>query len=399
MFSSCSPEGEPMKLTTFAQSMNDLSLIKDQGLDEVILGHQNFSRYGKLKTEEYLAFSKRAKELGLKVIFEWDILMTENTFEKLAQEILPLLDDFDSLRVQDPGALEWGFKNTTKPLQFIAENGNHNLPGLEGWIEHVQGRMERIALSIELPKNKIEEYCHTLKVPCELLGLGRILLFYTPRQLLSPLTEDKFSYHEEISAVGESEESPHKGFPIVENRHGTFMFHIKDFCLVDFAQDLKALGLGYFRIDLRFSDFAQLKEVKALVENFNENNYLAFKEQYPQDLMRGFYLVNKTDILFPKLKNHRLQSREGDYIGEVLEAEKGSHLAIFVKNAKGLRKSDKLKIIHPKGEIFEALIYSLRNLSLEEVDYIEPNKTALIQFVGGVWVKSHVFFQNHQEIK
>lgn len=386
-----------MKLTTYAQNISELNLIKDQSLDEVILGHQNFSRFGRLKSEEFLSLSKRAKELGLKVVFEWDILMTENTFEKLALEIKDFIDSFDTLRVQDPGALEWGFKNTTKPLQFIAENGNHNLPGLQGWIEHVQGRMERIALSIELPKNKIEEYCKVLPVPCELLGLGRILLFYTPRQLLSPLSEDKFSYHEEISAIGESEESPHKGFPIVENRHGTFMFHIKDFCLVDFAKDLKSIGLGYFRIDLRFSEFSQLREVKALTENFQEIEYGEFKEKYPQDLMRGFYLVNKTDVLFPKLKNHRLQSREGDYVGEVMEAEKGSHLAIFIKNSKGLRKSDKLKIVHPKGEIIEALIYSLKNLSLEEVDYVEPNKTALIQFVGGVWVKSHVFYQ--QEVK
>jgi putative protease len=188
-----------MKLTTFAQNLNDLNLIKDQGLDEVILGHQDFSRFGKLKSEEFLVLSKRARELGLKVIFEWDILMTENTFVKLSHEIVTLIEGFDSLRVQDPGALEWGFKNTNKPLQFIAENGNHNLPGLEGWIDHVQGRMERIALSIELPKNKIEEYARTLKVPCELLGLGRILLFYTPRLLLTPLSEDKFSFHEETT--------------------------------------------------------------------------------------------------------------------------------------------------------------------------------------------------------
>jgi len=383
-----------MKLTTFAQNLNDLNLIKDQGLSEVILGHQNFSRFGKLDTDSFLTLAKRAKELALKVTFEWDILMTENTFMKLVADILPLLESFDSLRVQDPGALEWGFKNTNKPLQFIAENGNHNLPGLQGWIDHVQGRMERIVLSIELPKNKIEEYCHRLSVPCELLGIGRILLFYTPRQLLSPLAEDKFSFNEEISAVGESEESPHKGFPIVENRHGTFMFHIKDFCLVDSAQELKILGLGYFRVDLRFSEFSQLKEVKNLTENFTESSFEGFKEKYPQDLMRGFYLVNKTDVLFPKLKNHRLQNREGDYVGEVLEAEKGSHLAIFVSNTKGLRKTDKLKIVHPKGEVFELLIYSLRNLNLEEVAYIEPQKTAIIQYLGGVWVKSHVFYRN-----
>ncbi len=382
-----------MKLTTFAQTLHDLGLIKDQGLSEVILGHQEFSRFGKLNNDEFLELSKRAREMGLKVIFEWDVLMTENTFGGLANKIKLFLDSFDSLRVQDPGALEWSFKNTSKPLQFIAENGNHNIVALKGWIDHVQGRMERIVLSIELPRLTIEEYVKQLKVPCELLGLGRILLFYTPRLLLSPLMEDKFSYHETINAIGESEESPHKGFPIVENRHGTFMFHIKDFCLIEFAQDLSKMGLGFFRLDFRWTEMDLLKIVKGLCANSFEGELEAFKEKYPQDLMRGFYLVNKTDVLFPKLKNHRLQNREGNYIGEVMEAEKGSHLAILVKNPKGLSKTDKLRIVHPKGEIFEVNIFSLRNLSLEELDFIGPQKMALIQFVGGVWVKSQVFYQ------
>jgi putative protease len=381
-----------MKLTTYAQSLHDLNLMKDQGLDEVILGHQEFSRFGKLITQDFEVFAQRARELGLKVIFEWDILMTEKTFEALLLKLNHFLPMVDILRLQDPGALEWSFKQTKKPLQFIAENGNHNLEALKGWIEHVQGRMERIVLSIELPKDKIEEYAKELKVPCELLGLGRILLFYTPRQLLTPLVMEKVSYNETLSAIGESEESPHKGFPIVENRHGTFMFHIKDFCVLEFAQDLKKAGLAALRVDLRWSDFTQLKDITSLVEEFSETKFSGLKENYPQDLMRGYYLVNKTDVLFPKLKNSRLQNREGDYIGEVIESEKGSHLAILVKNSKGLRKSDKLKFIHPKGKVIEAQIFSLRNLALEEVDYIEQQRTALIQFVGGIWVKSHVFY-------
>jgi putative protease len=383
-----------VKLTTFAQTLHDLGLIKAQNLDEVILGHRDFSRFGKLSTEEFLELSRRARELGLKVIFEWDVLMTENVFTKLSTEMSHFLDAFDSLRIQDPGALEWGIKKTQKPLQFIAENGNHNLVALQGWIDHAGSRMERIVLSIELPKGTIEEYLQKIKIPCELLGLGRILLFYTPRQLLSPLSEDKFTYNQEISAVGESEESPHKGFPIIENRHGTFMFHIKDFCLLDFAQDLKAYGLGYFRVDLRWNQQSLLKEIKDIFDSVATSDYENFKTRYGTELMRGFYHVNKTDVLFPKLKNHRLQKREGDYIGEVLEAEKGSHLAVFVQNSRGLKKTDKLKIIHPKGEVFEVGIYSLRNLSLEEVDSIPSQQTALIQFVGGVWVKSHVFYQN-----
>jgi putative protease len=296
--------------------------------------------------------------------------------------------------VQDPGALHWAIEKTNKPLQFIAENGNHNLSALQGWIELSAGRLERIALSIELSKNSIKEYVEKLSVPCELLGHGRILLFYTPRPLLSALATEKLSVNEEIAALGESEESPHKGFPLVENAHGTFMFHIKEFSLIDFATELKEMGLGFFRIDQRWETPSKLKEIVKLVEAFDENEFNSFKESYSQDLMRGFYLVNKTDVLFPKLKNSRLQNREGNFVGEVLEAEKGSHLAVMVKNPKGLKVGEELKIVHPKGQIIEAKIFSLKNLSLEEVESISAGQVALMQFVGGVWVKSQIFYSD-----
>ncbi len=382
-----------MKLLTYAQTLHDLNLLKDQGVTEVILAHKSFARFGKLSSEEFSALSNRAKELGLRILFEWDILMTENTFAKVSSELSEFFDKFDALRVQDPGALEWSLNNTTKPLQFIAENGNHNLKALQGWIDHAGNRIERIVLSIELSKNIIEEYVQKLSVPCELLGFGRILLFYTPRSLLSPLANEKVTQNEEILALGESEESPHKGFPLVENRHGTFMFHIKEFCLVEYAKELSEMGLAFFRVDLRWEDLSQLGEITNLIRDFSTDKFETFKEQYPQDLMRGFYLVNKTDVLFPKLKNHRLQKREGEYVGEVMEAEKGSHLAIMVKNSRGLSKNDLLKILHPKGDILEAKVFSLKNAALEEVDHIPANKLALMQFVGGVWVKSQIFYQ------
>lgn len=45
-----------MKITTYAQTLHDLNIIKDQGIDEVILGHKDFSRFGKLSSEEFLTF-------------------------------------------------------------------------------------------------------------------------------------------------------------------------------------------------------------------------------------------------------------------------------------------------------------------------------------------------------
>lgn len=378
-----------MKLTSYARSLHELNILKDQGFEEVILEPKSFSRFGKLSHDEVVTLSHRARELELRVLLEWDILMTEDIFQQKEKEVKALLPFADSLRVQDPGALQWAIQNSTLPLQFIAENGNHNLKALEGWIELAEGKLERIVLSIELSKNVIEEYVQKLSVPCEILGFGRILLFYTPRPLLSALVPEKIAQNQELSALGESEESPHRGFPIVENQHGTFMFHIKEFCLVDYANELKQYGLGFFRIDQRWEN--RLTDVVSLVKNFTQESFDQFKNDYSQDLMRGFYLVNKTDVLFPKLKNSRLQAREGNFIGEVLEAEKGSHLAILVKNSRGLKLNDQVKILHPKGEWFEVKVFTLKNIALEDVSEVPAGQIALMQFVGGIWVKSQVF--------
>lgn len=383
-----------MKATTYAKTLHDLNVLKDQGLEEVILEPKSLSRFGKLSAEEFIQLSNRAKELSIRVLLEWDILMTEDIFQSKLPELSHLLLHADALRVQDPGAFHWAIENTSLPLQFIAENGNHNLKALQGWVELSKKRLERIILSIELSKNSINDYIQSLSVPCELMGLGRILLFYTPRPLLSALVPEKLAQNEELAALGESEESPHKGFPIVENQHGTFMFHIKEFCLLDFSHELREIGLGFFRIDQRWENPSKLLEIFTLLKEFKQNEFDAFKNSYSQDFMRGFYLVNKTDVLFPKLKNSRLQKREGNYLGEVLEAEKGSHLAVMVKNSRGLKKSDELTILHPKGESFYTKVFSLKNLSLEDVSEIPAGEIALIQFVGGVWVKSQVFYHS-----
>src|SRR5690606_2537676 len=241
-----------MKYVSIASSIHDLGLLKEQNHDEVILSHRDFSRLGKLDDEGFISLSREAKKLGMRVVFEWDILMTENVFTLLASKIKTFDLHYDVLRVQDPGALEWSLHNTNKPLQFVAENANRNLEALRGWCDYIGSRLDRLVLSIELSKNTLSEFLTKLEVPCELLGLGRIPLFYTPINLLSALNgEEKLSYNQELFALGESEESPLKGFPIIENKHGTFMFHIKEFCLLEFREELKNMGLSHMRIDLR----------------------------------------------------------------------------------------------------------------------------------------------------
>jgi putative protease len=144
-----------MNLTGLADSSHDLSLLKNAGLGEVILGMREFSRFGKLDEKSFPKLAADATRLGMRVIFEWDILMTEDVFRKCVDSIGPWLELSDVIRVQDPGAYHWALHHTNLPVQFIAESGNHNLEALLGWCEAGKNRLERIVLSIELSRESI----------------------------------------------------------------------------------------------------------------------------------------------------------------------------------------------------------------------------------------------------
>ena len=80
-----------MKITTYASTLHDLSLLKDKKIDEVILAPRSFSRFGKLSHPDFVQMAKRSKELGLRVLLEWDILMTEDVFHSGTRSRCPVV--------------------------------------------------------------------------------------------------------------------------------------------------------------------------------------------------------------------------------------------------------------------------------------------------------------------
>ncbi len=373
-----------MKFTTFAQDLKQLEIIKESNLDEVILSHKSFSRMGRLTSDEFNQMAKYAQELFLEVIFEWDILMTQKVFDKT----ISLLNEIqwpyvDKIRLQDPGALQYCMENfPDKKIQFICENGNHNLLGLKTWQNYIGERLDRLIISAELPKTTLMTYCHELDCELELLGLGKILLFYTPRNLLSPLVSNK---EEVMEATGASEESPHKGFPIVENIHGTFMFHIKDQYLLDYIDELTQMGMSYLRLDLRDCDFRLLEKIK-------KNQLEEFKVSYHRPLMKGFYRTNKTDVLFPKLKNNRLQLRDEKYLGEVVDVAKKDFLVLELKPFNRILKvGDEITLVNPEGKKTQTKIEKLLTTNQQKI--MEANAgLVLVNYQRGFHVKSQVYF-------
>jgi putative protease len=380
-----------MQIVTYVENLEQLQLYLSYGITNAIVGHKDLSRYRGLNQVEFNHLCNQARAHNFSLSLEWDILMTEDDFQTALQSFKQLdLSYFSSIRVQDPGALEYVMQHTSLPVELILENGNHNLLAVQSWINYIGPRLKKVVLGIELPHSTLATWLPQLSVDCEILVLGRILLFYTPRKLLSPLAKEENL--EVIEAIGSSEESPHKGFPLEETKHGTFMFHIKDFCVLDHLQDLALLKLSSFRIDMRWLEFSKFDNILNLVKdqkNLNENEMADLKQLWPQDLMKGFYRVNKTDVLFDKLKNKKLNKKEDRYLGLVLENYKKRGMVVQFKNSKHvLSVGSKVSIMTPQGDDFELEIEWIENSSGVRIHEISGEMVVLINSRNGILSRS-----------
>lgn len=394
-----------MKVITYLESLSDLDLILENKITDIILGTKNLSRFGKLTIDQFHQIASIAKSNNLNVHLDWDILITESLFSEKINEFNKIdLSLIKSVRAQDPGVIEYLLRETNLPLSLILETGNHNLEGILSWCDYLKDRLDRVLLSIELPQERLRHYAKKLKqreIKWEFLGLGRILLFYTPRSLLAPVLFDhdddktqKIISEDFLELMGSSEESPHKGFPVIENQHGTFMFHIKDHYLMENISDLEDIGLDYIRIDLRFKkDMKLLNMITDCIASFSKEKANRIKELYPADVIRGFFNVNKTDTLFIKLKNQRLQRKDENYVGEIFEVQKSKYIVFMNRNPLiKVRRGDRLKFINPEGKIISSQIHKLQNSKMMDVEEIGYEELGVMNFIGGAVAKTQIYF-------
>ena len=391
-----------MKLITYITSTEELNKLLETEISideiEIIVGCIDLSRYIKTTKEEMINIIALAKKNKLHVSLEWDVLNQEDRFIKTLEVIkLIPLHDISSIRLQDPGAVNYVKSNYSwLKIHLILENGNHNLIGLKKWCDYLGDQCQRIILSNELSKEHLKEYSQQLNVAIEVLVFGRILLFYSPRLLLSPL--DKTQVEQSfIEASGSSEESPHNGFPILENQHGTFMFNVKDLYLLDHIDELSQMGIDHCRVDLRFDNLFS-KHISDLVRLFNQKipeTSLGIKQSTQRPVIKGFYNINKTDVLFNKLKNRLTQRNDQNYVGEVVDVERDKQLAIIIKQKNQLRLKDaELKLITPEGKEKIVKLNWVKDSNFINVDLVSNNDVVLIPIVNGITVKTQVYLNS-----
>lgn len=394
-----------MKLVGYARNEAELIDLKDAKATEVLLGHLRLSRLGTLNSAQLHQLAKQARAYGLRVVLEWDILMRQPDFDRCVGLLREIdLSLFDAIRVQDPGALEYVLKSEwTIPIQLNLEQGNHNLRAVKRWCTHAGPRLERVILSVELPKTRLSEYVQALPVPVEVLTLGPILLLYTPRHLLSYQKNDLNWVKESedqsphwLEAQASCEESFHKGFRLRETIHGTLLFHAKDYCLIDRLPELREIGVQYARIDCRLDENSKpllsAAELFYDISSITDERCDTFKAEHPRAVTRCFFQANATDVLFKKLKNWDTQRRDDGYLGKVVETRKSEYVVVQVlaKHA-CLKPGMHLKFINPSGNVICHELHTLKGIDGKAHTQIDKGAYAILPYIKMVTPETAVY--------
>lgn len=327
-------------------------------LAEVLIEHRDLARLGWLDEAQTLGAAQQAHDMGHRAVLVWDTLVDDRELANRAAIVRALgPDKFDAVRVTDPGVARYVRQQWPHwPLQLGLETGNHNRVGILAWAAELAP--ERLILSNELPLDLIRDIRQQLQTPIEMLALGRLLIFYTPRKLIDPFS------HEHVPATIRqrfiTSEEDRKHFPLVENRHGTFMFYEKDLFLLPYLAEMDAAGVDWVRLELKFYQRTHLTAPLHAYLAGDTNALANLKAQLAPRLTRGFFKSNRTDKQFERLKNFHLTPPDSaEHVATVLESRKKHYVALQTHGP--IQCGESLRFVIPEGESLQHTITWLRN--------------------------------------
>jgi putative protease len=111
--------------------------------------------------------------------------------------------------------------------------------------------------------------------------------------------------------------------------------------------------------------------------------------------IKGFYNINKTDVLFNKLKNRLTQRNDNNYVGEVVDVEREKQLTILIKQKHQLKLKDaELKLISPEGKEKIIKLSWIKNSNFIDIEFANNNDIVIIPIVNGITVKTQVYLNS-----
>ena len=168
------------------------------------------------------------------------------------------------------------------------------------------------------------------------------------------------------------------------------MFLAKDFCLAEQLKDLRDMKLDFMRLDPTGCEpEVALKVVDDLLSDQPEKA----KDSWPNLVIRGFYGVNKSDVLFKKLKN---PSRDKTHaIAEVLDTRKGDPVTVRVLDGAKLHSGMKIEMVSPDGKKKQIELKWIRDLNGNNLEQANENMIVSLPPIGSATCKALIFDVNN----
>ncbi len=375
-----------MKISTYAATALDIERCrKAPDLEEVMIEPALLALEGRLSMDDAERLGTLARGSSLKPVLVWDVLMTHSTFQATCADLKRRdLDRFDAIRVKDLGAAAWLQSNHPgTPLQLILEGNSHNMEAIKGWVEHFGDQLETVVLSIELPEKKLIQYCEEIPTKFEILGAGPILIFYSPRHLLSRalMPEESVSNAELwMTATSSSEESQGRAFVTKQTPHGTLMFLNKDQFILDKLQNLEDAGLDTVRVDLR--DRGECLDAASGIEDtcrLIRKKDPSIRRRWPRRTLAPFFGANATSKQFERLKSKLHALRDESCLAQVISGENGKFMVLYA--IRGFDSAQAKQLVLPNGEVLAFPPIKFLDSRGKAVERCEANRVFVISWV------------------
>lgn len=368
-----------MIFTAKVHLLEEIQYAVSIGAKEILISHQTLSREGGASSEECEKIIHAAAQQKLKITILADKLIEENDFGSTIEQLRPYLKPHLSIRVQDIGLASF-LKSKNHKFQLSLSVGNANWESISTWEHYFKTHLEKLVLNNEIPKKNLFPILEKCDTPIEILGFGKIPIYYSPRKLLSFQNLPN-------TVQASSEESGSHSFYFKESYAGTNMFFSKDLCLIDHLEELDTHGLHSLCIDLRDIDTTQITLLK---ESIKQQTTEPLKSKWPKALLHGYFGNNRSDSVFKHLPKKRKSENETLAI-EILDQNKSYYL---VKAHQKINIGIQLKgLDRNKNEILWNL-ESLFNLSGETISELKNDEFGLIKKVKQFQQGSFLYFSS-----
>ncbi len=339
--------------------MADVALLANKLTKETLFETNLFSKQGSLSLEEVkeLAQSIQGKT---KRVFVWDSLQSDKQIQAKLPIVKALLPYFDAIRFADIGiskVLEENEIHIEKQLSLL-----HTTPSAHAvlsWLLALKDKPTVVAISNQIPLDEIKLLSqllieNNLSCAIELLGAGKLEVYYSSRSLLDRQDKDAFLVQEIAS-----EDRPLQKNKIQQKQAGTLMYYDKDLYILDLATEIEQ----YYITRLAIS-FPQEKERQAFINlHTNINWQTELKQYWTTPTFRGFLRANRTDKPLSRLKNQFLDQYREQAFATLIDAHKPNYCVIELLRPVTLPISGYM--ITPEGKRWDFNFTSLVNLKEE----------------------------------